>query len=210
MSRLRMKFQSGYTLIELMIGMAVGLIVLSGALFLYLQIFNVSKTTLASTQLNRELSILLDTMSGEIRRHGYSAQGSNSYYQTTSSALDVNVSGDCILYGYDVNSDDETNVSSDPKVLPDQKGFKLLDNVIYTKSGSLDGCDDSDWTAFTDKTVMNISDLTFTLNTVSTANGSVTVYSRSVDISIAASHATESISSTKSVSVLIPNNYVED
>ena len=84
--------QAVYTLIELMIGMAVGLIVLSGALFLYLQIFNVSKTTLASTQLNRELSILLDTMSGEIRRHGYSAQISNSYYQTTSSALDVNVS----------------------------------------------------------------------------------------------------------------------
>lgn len=206
-----MKFQSGYTLIELMIGIAVGLIVLSGALFLYLQIFNVSKTTLASTQLNRELSILLDTMSGEIRRHGYSAQGSNSYYQTTSSALNVNVSGDCILYGYDVNSDDETNVSSNPKILSDQKGFKLLDNVIYTKSGSLDGCDDdSDWTAFTDESVMDISDLTITLNTVSTANGSVTVYSRSVDLSIAASHATESISSTKSVSVLIPNNYVED
>ena len=203
-----MKFQSGYTLIELMIGMAVGLIVLSGALFLYLQIFNVSKTTLASTQLNRELSILLDTMSGEIRRHGYSEQGSNSYYQTTSSALDVNVSGDCILYGYDVNSDDADS-SADSM---DQKGFRLDSGVIHTKADESVGCDSdiTDWTEFTDESVLEISDLTITLNTVSTANGSVTVYSRSVDLSITASHATESLSSTKSVSVLIPNSYVED
>ena len=205
---MRRKLQSGYTLIELMIGMAVGLIVLSGALFLYLQIFNVSKTTLASTQLNRELSILLDTMSGEIRRHGYSAQGSNSYYQTTNSALDVNVSGDCILYGYDFNSDDAD--SSADSI--DQKGFRLDSGVIHTKANKLVDCD-SDitvWDAFTDESVLEISDLMITLNTVSTANGSVTVYSRSVDISVTASHATESLSSTKSVSVLIPNNYVED
>ncbi|NRP09312.1 MULTISPECIES: type II secretion system protein J [unclassified Marinobacterium] len=202
--------QKGYTLIELMIGMAVGLIVLSGALFLYLQIFNVSKTTLASTQLNRELSILIDTMSGEIRRHGYSALGSNSYYQTNSSSLEVNMSGDCILYGYDVNSND--NEVSD--VSSDQKGFRLDSGVIHTKADESANCDPvfdkTHWTAITDESVMDISDLTIALNTVSTANGSVTVYSRSVDLSITASHATESLSSTKSVSVLIPNNYVED
>ena len=203
MSRVRMKFQSGYTLIELMIGMAVGLLVLSGALFLYLQIFNVSKTTLASTQLNRELSILLDTMSGEIRRHGYSASATGEPYQASSSAR-LSISGSCILYGYDVNADGGQDDN-------EHRGFMLnAGKVLFAHTASAACGSTVSWSDLTSLDTVSVSALSFSLDIDSVTTGSTTSYTRTVDISISASDPDSLVSSYKNVTVLIPNNVVEN
>ena len=195
--------QAGYTLIELMIGMAVGLIVLSGALFLYLQIFNVSKTTLASTQLNRELSILLDTMSGEIRRHGYSASSTGAPYQASSSA-GLSVAGSCILYGYDVDADGTQNDN-------ENRGFMLnAGKVLFAQTTSAACGSSANWSELTSLDAVSVSDLSFTLNIDSATTGSTTSYTRKVGISITASDPDNLVSSSKNVTVLIPNNVVEN
>lgn len=195
--------QAGYTLIELMIGTAVSLIVLSGALFLYLQIFNVSKTTLASTQLNRELSILLDTMSGEIRRHGYSASSNGGPYQASSSA-GLSVSESCILYGYDVDEDGSQDDN-------ENRGFMLnTGKVLFAQSASA-SCDSSaNWSDLTNSDAVSVSALSFTLSMDSATTGSTTSYTRTIDISITASDSDDLVSSSKNVTVLIPNNVVEN
>lgn len=195
--------QTGYTLIELMIGMAVGLIVLSGALFLYLQIFNVSKATLASTQLNRELSILLDTMSGEIRRHGYSASSTGGPYQASSSA-GLSVAGSCILYGYDVDADGTQDDN-------ESRGFMLAaGKVLFAKTASAACGSTANWIDLTSLDAVSVSDLNFSLNIDSATTGSTTSYTRTVGISITASDPNGSVTSSKDVTVLIPNNVVEN
>lgn len=200
---MRRKLQSGYTLIELMIGMAVGLIVLSGALFLYLQIFNVSKTTLASTQLNRELSILLDTMSGEIRRHGYSASSNGGPYQASSSA-GLSISGSCILYGYDVNADGNQDDN-------EYRGFMLnAGKVLIAHTASANCGTTANWSDLSSLETVSVSTLSFALDIDSVTTGTTTAYTRTVDISINASDPDGLVSSSKNVTVLIPNNVVEN
>lgn len=201
MSRSARHNQAGYTLIELMIGMAVGLIVLSGALFLYLQIFNVSKTTLASTQLNRELSILLDTMSGEIRRHGYSASSTGGPYQASSSA-GLSVSGSCILYGYDVDADGSQDDN-------EYRGFMLnAGKILIAQTASATCASPTNWSDLTSLDAVFVSALSFMLNIDSANTGNTTSYTRTVDISISASDPDGLVSSSKNVTVLIPNNVV--
>ena len=193
--------QSGFTLIELMIGMAVGLIVLSGALYLYLQIFRASQTTLASTQLNRELGILVDTMSGEIRRHGYFATSGANPYQASSSA-GISISGSCILYGYDVNAD---GVQNDNEF----RGFKFDLQKLWFARTATAACDSATgWEEFSSTDSILVESLLFNLNIDAHTTGSSTSYTRKVEMTVTAKDHKGITSGTKSVSILIPNNVV--
>lgn len=64
--------QSGISLIELMIGSAVGLIVLAGVLNFYLTTVETSADNLQMARLNQELRAVMDIMTRDIRRAGYS------------------------------------------------------------------------------------------------------------------------------------------
>lgn len=63
--------QKGFTLLELMIGLAVGLIVVSGVLTVYLSTVESSGSTLKSSRLNSEMSALMNIMGNDIRRAGF-------------------------------------------------------------------------------------------------------------------------------------------
>ena len=197
------RMQNGFTLIELMIGMAVGLIVLSGALFLYLKIYTVSQSTLASTQLNRELGILVDTMSGEIRRHGYFANSGANPYQASSTA-GISISGSCILYGYDVNAD---GVQNDNEF----RGFKLdLQKLWFARTATAACASTTGWEEFSSTNSVLVESLLFNLNIDAHTTGSTTSYTRKVDMTVTAKDHKGITSGTKSVSILIPNNVVEN
>jgi prepilin peptidase dependent protein B len=63
--------QKGVSLIELLIGITVGLIILAGALALFSSMLKSSKTNLAMTNLDQELRAAMDIMVRNIRRAGY-------------------------------------------------------------------------------------------------------------------------------------------
>ena len=65
------KLQRGVTLVELMIGLAVGLIVVGAVLSVYLTTVNTSGETLKSSRLNQQVSAIMNVMSNDIRRAGY-------------------------------------------------------------------------------------------------------------------------------------------
>ena len=98
--------QSGYTLIELMIGLLVGLIVLSGVIYIFLVTLRSSTDVLNSTRLNQEVATLSDLVTGEIRRAGYwnaqasGAGGVSPYNDSTEFALNIPETS-CILFSYD-------------------------------------------------------------------------------------------------------------
>ncbi|MEN8168657.1 MAG: prepilin-type N-terminal cleavage/methylation domain-containing protein [Pseudomonadota bacterium] len=72
MSRLNSRaFQRGLTLIELMIGMAIGLIVVGMVLSVYLTTLRTSGDTIKSSRLNQEIAAIMNIMVNDIRRAGY-------------------------------------------------------------------------------------------------------------------------------------------
>lgn len=72
--------QTGVTLIELMIGLAVGLIVISGALFLLASLTQDNRRLLVETRLNQDLRAASDLIARDLRRAGYWAGASAAVY----------------------------------------------------------------------------------------------------------------------------------
>lgn len=163
--------EEGYTLIELMIGLIVGLIVLSGVIYIFLATLSSSRDVLNSTRLNQELSVLNDVIAGEIRRSGYwyvsasTASGADSPYADLTDEIDLAVVSDagpsvnCVLFSYD--RDEDQTVETD-----ERSGFRrVLDGGIgvvrIKRSGSsMTDCTEGNWEAITDPAFLDVTDFT--------------------------------------------------
>lgn len=67
----RSLYQRGMSIIELLIGMTVGLIVVGMVLSVYLTTLDTSGDTLKAARLNQEMSAIMNIMVNDIRRAGY-------------------------------------------------------------------------------------------------------------------------------------------
>jgi len=63
--------QSGMSLVELMISMALGIFVIGGVFTVYVAVSKSSAETLKQSRLNAEMSALMNIMANDIRRAGY-------------------------------------------------------------------------------------------------------------------------------------------
>lgn len=156
----------GFSLVELMVSIAVGLVITAGVTGIYINSLRSSSDTLKMTRLNQELRSVMDIMVRDIRRAGYRSDVENIMFSTPTSAnlFTVNVSGNCIEYAYDVNGDGSVTDSS-----PDERlGFRYDSDqkaVERRKEGKT--CAESDWENFTDEKTLEITDFTLILNPVS-------------------------------------------
>ncbi len=94
---------AGFSLVELMVGIAVGLVVLVGLSSVYVNSVRGGRTTTAANQLNQEMRALMDIMVNDLRRAGYWARRPRAW-QTPSWRLTTQPAingGNCILYSYD-------------------------------------------------------------------------------------------------------------
>ncbi|TCK05943.1 PilW family protein [Marinobacterium mangrovicola] len=167
--------QSGYTLIELMVGLLVGLIVLSGVIYIFLTALRSSTDVLNSTRLNQEVATLSDLMTGELRRAGYwnaqasGAAGTSPYSGDPAGEMALNiVSSTCVLYSYDKQSAGLSTVAD-----TDRSGFRLYptsgDNgeLQYKASAasisdSSQCTNDAGWVSLTDSSFMYVTSLAIT------------------------------------------------
>jgi prepilin peptidase dependent protein B len=100
--------QRGFTLVELMVGLVVGLLVIAAVIAIYLYTVRGSTYYLQSARLNQEARAAMAVMVSDIRRAGF---WSNAQTQAPSGtpnpftvpAADISISNarDCILYTYD-------------------------------------------------------------------------------------------------------------
>mgnify|MGYP001818328772 FL=1 len=67
-----LKTQRGFTLVELLISVTIGLLVTSATIFIYISVAESSTITLKASKLNQELAAVLTVMTNDIRRAGYS------------------------------------------------------------------------------------------------------------------------------------------
>ncbi|MDO8864114.1 prepilin-type N-terminal cleavage/methylation domain-containing protein [Haliea sp. E1-2-M8] len=177
--------QSGFSLVELMVSVLLGLVVVGAAVAVYLSMVFSSTDTVRSARLNYDMGSLLLFMTNDLRRAGYwggVVAGADPLLNPfTSDDEDIQILTDwdgngnaCIVYSYD--SDDDGALQDDERF-----GFRLNDN------GSLDirlggtvlaSCADADgtWERITvqdDSEVVQITDLQFSfLNLAADADGS--------------------------------------
>jgi len=170
--------QGGVSLIELMIGITVGLIILAGVVTV------VAKTTFSglenvrAVQLNQQIRGTMDLIRRDLQRAGYVEAWTPGSATVTTSTLDmdaINTFGTvtltgtctttggvttctCILYSYDRNAD---GVKGDSGAGFELYGFRLNNGAIETRrSGTTHNCTSGQWWDLTDASV-NVTALGF-------------------------------------------------
>jgi len=149
--------QAGLSLIELMVGLTVGLLVILAALALYASVAAGARDTLGSARLTSELRAAMDVMTAEIRRAGF---GGADYTRANASDLAVYESGACLVYSYDVEpfGEPENGPGNDELF-----GFFVEGGELKMRSGGgdLSDCrmDDVQWHTITYAPVLVIDEL---------------------------------------------------
>jgi len=157
--------QKGASLVELMVGMAIGLIIVAAAASVYITTVRGGADTLRSAKLNSELRGTMDIMVAEIRRAGYiwfdanTNLSSNPFMQTNTNL--TLLGSDCILFAYDADGNSVANTS-------DQFGFKKNGSKVSMRLGGTApstsaGCSvvNDSWESITDDSSIIVDTLNF-------------------------------------------------
>lgn len=161
--------QFGFTLLELLVAMVIGLIILSAVLGLFVSMVQSDSDSIKMAQLNQELRGVMSLITRDIRRAGANrnsaadatgATPSNPFSVAGGTRLTIsaNEQGDpdsCITYSYDSDEGNELY------------GFRWDSNVhtIETRTAGA-ACNAGGWTGITDENQTYITALAFTDNTV--------------------------------------------
>jgi prepilin peptidase dependent protein B len=168
------KQQTGLSLIELMIGLLVGLVIVAGGLSVFVTSVRGQADNIKLSRLNQDMRAMMDIMVRDIRRAGFvtsdpqtnltSLQNNPFFGPTTDIAVwDYDGSNDnCIVYAYNRNDNSPLTDDDDERL-----GFRLNDggNLEMRRSGTTnENCDndDDDWESITESEV-EINGLTFGL-----------------------------------------------
>jgi prepilin peptidase dependent protein B len=187
--------ESGFTFSELLIALVINMVLLAALVGLFsTNISNYNKTN-SSDMLNQQLELALQLMTSEIRRAGYwsnasndinTGQNNNPFMAT---GVDISLpSSSCILFTYDALSTG-TLPSISSSTDDDRYGFRLNNQTIQARpkgaSFSCNAASDA-WENVTDPNIVNITALTFTLNstTVPVGESNLIITIRSVDITL--------------------------
>lgn len=112
---------SGFTLVELMIGMAVGLIMLTAVVALTVSVLRTNAEVVTLSKLTQEGRAIGDLVTREVRRARYSGNylkfvGSAGAVPNAFEVLDILNGGACIRFAYDAN-DNGTVDANEVKVI---------------------------------------------------------------------------------------------
>jgi len=171
MAQISSSRQSGFTLIELMISITLGLITIAAATAIYILIFSGSVNAIRSSKLNYDIDALMTLITTDLRRAGYwggAISGSDPKDNPfTQADTDIAINGQCVTYTYDVDSDGSLDNDNDGTIddIDEVLGFKLVDGAIHVRlSGTdADDCDNGTWqeiTAFENNEQVVVTDFT--------------------------------------------------
>jgi prepilin-type N-terminal cleavage/methylation domain-containing protein len=146
----------GLTLIEMMVALVLGLFVTAVIITVFSTNVRSNTENLKMIRLNQELRGVMNLMSDEFKRSGYSGYIDGVTTSAFMNQLD-RVSSDCVLYAFDTNSDGDLDVN-------ERRGFRLNSNQIDWKtSGTGTDCSstNNDWEAITSSEIASITTLEF-------------------------------------------------
>lgn len=164
---LRPRRSAGMTLVELLVGVALGIFLLFGVVTVFTSTIRGSADNLRSARLNQELSSAMEMMINDIRRAGYTNGQEDVYFHMKDAdaaqrtglprEVDINLpSATCILYSYDENSNGTIEAT-------ERHGFRLVNGVIQTRISGADvtNCanDGDNWQPVTDGGTITVTTL---------------------------------------------------
>ena len=166
--------QGGVSLVELMVGLAVGLIVIAAIMATYIAIVRSSTEILGSSRLNETIRGAMDFMVRDIRRAGSGSLGSTATSSPFMVENDTNIqigdSGKCILFAYDKTylEANQATVVDDA----DRTGYRQMCGAVAIKASPDASCgnvscpcppenSEADWECLTDNNMVNVSSLSF-------------------------------------------------
>lgn len=204
-----MRRESGVSLIELMIGMVVGLIVLAGGMAFFINSVSSNRQILQKRLLNQELKATMSLMTREIRRAQYvaNAEVHRNTLPCTDAFCDANdfalPSSNTILFSYDRN--DNGSQSADEclgfaRITASSIGLVAVPNG-WDCTGTTTSTPSS-WTPLTDSRTIDITDLNICV--LCTPSTGTAFYDRNVNICLTGrmrSDASVTMSLSESVQV---------
>ncbi|MCK2087795.1 prepilin-type N-terminal cleavage/methylation domain-containing protein [Thauera aromatica] len=135
--------EQGVSLIELMVGLLIGLLVVAAVGGVYVSTTRSSADILAANRLNQEVRAITELMNFEIRRAGFGLDAGEE-------SVAIDDSGSCIVYRYQFGGSERN------------AGFRLNAGQIELKDGgTLEDCSSGTWAAVTDSSMVNITALDF-------------------------------------------------
>jgi prepilin peptidase dependent protein B len=153
--------QHGFTLIELMISIVIGLIILSAILGLLVSMIKADSDNIKASQLNQELRAAMSLMTRDIRRSGYNGNATVNVigntanpFQEMATNFDVTDPATCIIYAYDEDKDGVDDGNSE------RFGFRFNAGAIQSRGSGADCAATSNWENITDETVVKITTFT--------------------------------------------------
>lgn len=188
------KRNAGFTMVELMIAVGLNMLLFSALLAVYLANLDHYRRTLNIMRLNQQLQAVMTVISSDLRRAGYwanartdvgLAQNNNPFM---ASGTDVSITGSCILFSYDRDSNGSLPAVSS-SIDDERYGFRLINQAVQARPpGAAFSCAAAAnaWENLTDPNVIQITTLSFVLNssTVTTGPGTQGILMRSVDITL--------------------------
>lgn len=170
---------TGFSLVELMISIAVGLVVLGGVISIFASTVKSNADALEMTQLNQELRATMDVMSRDIRRSGYwfnapsavgppatAASNDNPFEALVISKYGTEADFSCITYQYDADNDGNIDLGTSGAGVtsqPDERfGFRLREGAVEARQSGAT-CTAGGWENITDENNIVITLLQFIL-----------------------------------------------
>lgn len=155
----RSRRMQGFSIVELLIGVTVGLFVLAGASLVASSQLNDNRRLLLETQVQQDLRAAMDIITRDIRRSGYWANAFTTVAPATSAqnpyrpaGADTNAAG-TITYTYSHDMDRAVQVESNAVEADEQNGF-MLNTSTHTIDAKLSA---GNWQALTDPNVVRIT-----------------------------------------------------
>jgi len=215
MLRTSTRRQRGVSLVELMVGLTVGLIIVAAAASVYVTAVRGGADTLRSAKLNMELRRAMDLMVYEIRRAGYTAGTTNlasNPFMLSGANLTLNGT-DCLLFSYDANGSGASNSS-------DFIGFKKNGTAIsmrYSGTTNTAGCSDGSWEGITDSDSVVVDTLSFSIayqcwnaQTSSSSSSQACAPGQSVYDTAAAASTKSDLVEVRDVSINLVGHHISD
>jgi len=171
---------AGFSLVEMMIASAVGLMLLAGLTFIFTHSVKANTDTLKSAHLHQELRAITDIMTQDIRRSGYwtnaicsvnaniLAAGTTAGYcagiagqANPFGMIIINHDNTCIMYSYDATPNGILDTAPNPGNIPDEQfGFRLNGGAVEMRQAGAD-CDAGGWQDISDPKSITITQLQF-------------------------------------------------
>ncbi len=156
--------QRGFGLIEMMVGITVGLIVVAGASLMMVNQVNEHRRLMLETQVQQDLRAVADLVLRDLRRSGYWAAPQRGIWAPASDGPITTLYSDTtpgdpstvseVLYSYSRKSSTDENNTPDAN---ESFGFKLQDDMLKLRLGGA-------WQPLTDPGTLIVTAFNVTLN----------------------------------------------